>query len=481
MPTKLESLLNKSRPSVPAPHPLPRQGRAPDLARFLPYGLLLGFLILAWLLFGTRLLPAREVELGTVVTLRSTMDAPVPTNSGEGPGPVPQAAGLLFQASGWIEPAPYPIRASALTSGFIEEVRILEGEQVRQGQVLATLVSADIGLERAAAEAELGQRLAQLNEARESTALVRAQQETQAQRVAAAEARLQELRDLASRLSKMGPQVTTEREIAQSTLRVKTQEAEIATLRAVEVELRRTLARQKAAEEQLESALGYARVQLEKQELALERTRIRSPLDGIIQRLLVAPGQKIRIEADHPESTTIALLYQPQHLQARIDVPLELAAQLSVGQPVRIRTAFLPDAPLSGRVSRITGEADLQRNTLQAKVAIDNPDPRLRPEMLCRAEFFTHTQDKTTQRSGTAHLVVVYVPSQALADRGPDKATAWALDADGTRLERRDVSLGNTTREGHLAVLSGLRPGDRVVLNPPDDLREGERVKARMP
>ena len=38
-------------------------------------------------------------------------------------------------------------------------------------------------------------------------------------------------------------------------------------------------------------------------------------------------------------------------------------------------------------MTRIVGEADLQRNTLQAKVRVEDPDHRLRPDMLCRAEF----------------------------------------------------------------------------------------------
>jgi HlyD family secretion protein len=105
------------------------------------------------------------------------------------------------------------------------------------------------------------------------------------------------------------------------------------------------------------------------------------------------PGRKSMLAMDDMDSSTIARLYQPDRLQARIDVPLEEAAGVFPGQAVRIRSGFLPDQTMQGVVSRITGEADLQRNTLQVKVSLKDPDPRLRPEMLCRAEFLPDSAD----------------------------------------------------------------------------------------
>jgi HlyD family secretion protein len=62
---------------------------------------------------------------------------------------------VVAQAPGWVEPAPYPIAASALTDGVVEEVLVLEGEQVRKGQVIARLVADDAKLALARAQAEL--------------------------------------------------------------------------------------------------------------------------------------------------------------------------------------------------------------------------------------------------------------------------------------------------------------------------------------
>ena len=77
-----------------------------------------------------------------------------------------------------------------------------------------------------------------------------------------------------------------------------------------------------------------------------------------------------------------AILFEKGKLQARIDVPLSEAAKVNLGQIVEISSSILPEQTFRGKITRILGEADLQRNTLQVKVRIENPHPRLRPEML---------------------------------------------------------------------------------------------------
>ena len=56
-------------------------------------------------------------------------------------------------------------------------------------------------------------------------------------------------------------------------------------------------------------------------------------------------------------------------------------------KPPKSAAACFPTSVFEGEVTRITGEADLQRNTSQAKVRITDPIDQLRPEMLCRVEF----------------------------------------------------------------------------------------------
>ena len=111
------------------------------------------------------------------------------------------------------------------------------------------------------------------------------------------------------------------------------------------------------------------------------------------------PGSRIMLDMDDKDAAAAAILYEGQ-VQARIDVPLSEAAKINLGQMVEITSSILPEKVFRGRISRILGEADLQRNTLQVKVSLIDTHPRLRPEMLCRAKFFgmsSHNKEGSSQ------------------------------------------------------------------------------------
>jgi multidrug efflux pump subunit AcrA (membrane-fusion protein) len=107
----------------------------------LPVAIGLGFCLLFFALFGGRLLPAPEVQVAVVLA-----------SAGEDSGTSAAPGQLLFQASGWIEAAPFPSKATALVDGVVESVAVLEGQDVLEGQLLATLIDADARLAHAIAE-----------------------------------------------------------------------------------------------------------------------------------------------------------------------------------------------------------------------------------------------------------------------------------------------------------------------------------------
>lgn len=487
MAEKLSSLIKSSRvddkkPPQASPPPHRKELRA-RIASAWPILLLLAFLLLLWLLFGDRLAPARAVELGTVVTLRSAEDsasAATPPTDTEMEDVDRYGGATLFQASGWIEAAPFPTRAVTLVNGTIEAVHVLQGETVVKGQLLASLVAEDAHLDVATAEAALGQSRASLAEAQAMEQSVSSGLLTLKLEVAAATARLDELKDDSERLAKIGSDAVPKREISQAKLRTSSQEATILALEAKAAELEAQSEARRAQSLHATHQVTLAETELARMQLALERTQIHSPIDGILQRLHVAPGMKRMMDMDDHESATIATLYQPDQLQARIDVPLEAAARLSIGQAVRLRSSLLSDRQFEGTVTQIEGQADLQRNTLQAKVALHKPDAKLRPEMLCRAEFLAPpTQAGSASLSGQPSAVALYLPIAALLPgTDAESAAVWKLDATRQRIVRQEVVVTGQARDGYLRVFEGLKPGDRVVLNPASDLAAGERVAA---
>jgi multidrug efflux pump subunit AcrA (membrane-fusion protein) len=220
--------------------------------------------------------------------------------------------------------------------------------------------------------------------------------------------------------------------------------------------------------------MAAAAIAVQQAALTLKRTRVTAPVAGRVLRLLAAPGQKRMLGMDEENSSTIAILYQPDHLQVRVDVPLADAAGLQVGQQARIRCSILPDRVFRGEVTRITGEADLQRNTLQAKVRILDPIELLRPEMLCRVEFLGAAKSAGSVLEVASGELATWIPAAALRD-----AAVWICDPESKRVMRRPVRPSDELRDGYRRILEGLRPGEWVVLAPAD-LTDEQRVNPHL-
>jgi RND family efflux transporter MFP subunit len=468
--------------SDPKSKPPKKKSRMPSLARSLPWLLLAAFILLIFWLFGDRFDRGREVDLIKVITVRAQDLADTTQNvriSAVSVDALSYEGATLFQASGWIEPDPLLVRATTLYSGVVETVDVLEGERVEKGQLLATMVAEDAELDLQTAKAHFANAEAEVASAMAELEATKAMVESKRREVVAGEARLNELVDESDRLKQGGKEVFRESRIVQSALQVESQVALVDASRAKVKEAEAQLIKSHSAIEQSKANLARAKAELGRRQLRMSRTRIISPIDGRIQKLYAAPGKKRMLEMDDPESATIATLFDPEKLQARIDVPLEEAAQLVIGQLVRLRSSLLPDRVFKGRVSRIDGEADLQRNTLQAKVQILDPVDKLRPEMLCRAEFLPLSG--SDQRSNASSLessgrLAFYIPESAVVRSG-QSASAWVVDASGERIESRELHLGDERRDGHVRVLEGLRPGDWIVDKPAGDLSPGERVR----
>lgn len=440
----------------------------------LPLAILLGFGLLFLLLLRDRILPAPSVEVAVVIGVE--FEPPAETGPAK-PSRLPARqrfeGPMAFQASGWIEPDPLPTKATALVNGVVDEVHVLEGDTVRKGQLLVTLIRTDMELAVKTARSELRTREA-MAKAHRSEALAAEM------KVAAAEAMYQasvarhdETADRLQRIEGLTKGALAETEL--TTIRSNERNAR-AAMHAASAAVEQAKAEAISANTQcevLEQQIETAKVALETAELAYERTEIRSPIDGRVLALHAVPGKKKMLNMDNEDSATIATLYQPAQLQVRVDVPLADAGGLQIGQLTRVKCNLLPDTTFTGEVTRISGEADIARNTLQAKVHLHQPSDQLRPEMLCRVEFL-ETRREGAPAIPRSRSLATWVPEEAL-----DGEQVWVCDPESQRIEKRAVVIAADRREGKRRIEDGLRPGEWVVLSPAEGLRAGQRVKPR--
>jgi HlyD family secretion protein len=441
----------------------PTQGQ-PPLRRLpawvIPLVIAAGFALLFLALFRDRLLPAVEVQVAVVLATISETTAPANGANKTADG------NMLFQASGWIEPDPLPIRATSQVDGIVETVSVLAGQMVKKGETLATLISEDARLSLATAEqsertlvATRDAHLATLDSAEKKLEGARAMEKS-------ATALRDEATDRMRRYDSLSSRAIPEQEMISARYQSAREDAQLLVAAAATAEAESEIGRLKLETLVRENEIRTAAIEVEKAKLALSRTVIPAPAEGRVLRLLAAPGQKKMLQDNDMESSTIAILYHPSKLQVRVDVPLADAANLQSGQAARVRCSLLPDRIFTGVVTRITGEADLQRNTLQAKVSITDPVDQLRPEMLCRVEFL----GIVAAGLSTPQAVSTWIPESAASD-----GSAWVCDPESKRVAKREIKTTSEIREGHIRIDAGLRPGEWVVLTP-QKLSDGQRV-----
>lgn len=425
-------------------------------AWLIPLGIAAGFAALFLALFRDRLLPAPEVRTAIVLTTTGdAKDAPASASP----------AGMLFQASGWIEADPLAVKATALIDGVVDQVHVLEGQLVKQGEPLATLIDADAKLALASAKRAHEALISECEAHQASEETMKKKLQGAATRTTAAKTSEDDAEDRYSRIKGLKTAISAS-DIVSARLRYERERSLHLSAQAEAAELEAEIIRINLETKAKRDGIATAAVAVDQAKLALERTRILAPITGRVLRLTAAPGQKKMLLMDDPDSSTIAVLYDPAKLQVRVDVSLADAANLSVGQKAKVRCGLLPDKVFEGEVTRINGEADLQRNTLQAKVRILDPVDQLRPEMLCRVEFLGNAS-LPSQASGS---LAAWIPQEAVVD-----GAAWVCDPETKRVAKRNVQASSETREGMVRIADGLRPGEHVILSP-EGLSEGKRV-----
>lgn len=431
----------------------------------------------------------------------------------------------LFQAAGWIEPRPTSIRVSALASGVVERLLVVEDQKVVAGEPVAMLVPDDARLahERAVANRQLAEADLERAQAAFVAAKKRFEQPVHLEaRLADASAALAKVDTMLTNLpfeterarSEMdfaerdykrnvgAAQSLSEREIDQSRTNYETAKAYLQELQdrhaSLLSEQKAITQRRDALRELLEmladeiEAKDQAGAQVKAQEarvkqmtvaeaeakLRLDRMTIRAPVDGRVYQLIGLPGARVgdgvMTAMKGRDGGTVVTMYRPDSLQIRVDVRFEDIPKVSLSQPVEIDNPALKE-PIIGSVLFISSEADIQKNTLQVKVAIDSPPDFFKPEMLVDVTFLaperTHAHDEETTQE-----LKIYLPEN-LIQQGENGPFVWLADQSSGIAKKVYVKTGGISGGGLVEIISGLDVSSRVISTGTENIKNGTRIR----
>ena len=338
------------------------------------------------------------------------------------------ASASVLDATGYVV-ARRMATVSAKVTGRVRDVRIEEGQRVEEGQVLATLDPVDADAQRALAAS-------QVNAAQSQIGSVQAQ--------------LKEAEANAARLGALVGQKLISR-----------------------AQYEQSVAARDALRAQLATAQRNAQVARDGLRIAdngVDNTVVRAPFAGVVIAKSAQPGEIVSpLSAGGGFTRTgIGTIVDMQSLEVEVEVGEAFIGRVKPGMPTETILNAYQDWKIPGKVIAIIPTADRGKATVKVRVGLDaKGDPRIVPDMGARVGFLEDAKPAQAAKPG------VLAPAAAIVQRD-GKDVAFVV-VDGKAMQRT-LALGRSLGEDR-EVLQGLAGGDAVVLDPPEQLADGARVR----
>jgi HlyD family secretion protein len=226
-----------------------------------------------------------------------------------------------------------------------------------------------------------------------------------------------------------------------------------------------------------EASLAQARAMLEEAEKNLSRTRVLSPLAGVVSSLDIKVGEMAISSTTNVPGSSLMTIGNPSSIHTEVNVDEADIADIKVGQEAEVVAIGYPDSPMRGRVKEIaiTAKPPTQTSTALSfvvKIAIDDSNGVvLHPGMSSRAEIFT---------SNNENLPSVPIAAVLLEeDRSLGSKKNYVFRFDDGVARKIEVGLG-IADDTYQSIRSGLTVGDRFITGPNRvlrDLEDGDPVR----
>jgi RND family efflux transporter MFP subunit len=376
-----------------------RDESTPTSSRLVPRLALVGAIIVVvavgyWLL-SSAFNPALEVQL-VPVTLTS-----------------PSQASAVLTASGYVVAQRKAAVASKAT-GRLVFLGVVEGDEVKKGQVLARIEDADIRAQLEQARATLRLNEAELNDAE---------------------------RTLARQKTMLESGLTSQAEFD-----------------AAEARFQRVVA-----------AIEVARAAVVGAEVALENTLIRAPFEGTVLTKNADVGEMVApMAASIGSRSAVVTIADMRSLEVEADVSEANIERIVPDQPCEITLDAYPEVRYRGFVAKIVPTADRAKATVTVKVGFRSYDSRVLPEMSAKVLFLGRTDEPANETVKP----VATVPLSAVATR---VGRTVVFTVEGGKAAERPVTTGQQI--GSLVeIREGLAVGERVIARVNEEIRPGIKV-----
>jgi HlyD family secretion protein len=379
----------------------------------------------------------------------------------------------IVSASGKIQPH-NTVNISADTMGRVTNLAVEEGDRITKGQFLLQIDPRNLS--------------SQVNQTEASLAAARATMEQLRVQAESSKASLKTAQENFARQQQLWKGGLTTKE----------------ALDNAENQLRMQQAQASAADRQIEvqrNRMQQEQASLENAKYNLSKVRIESPIDGIVTRRNIEEGETVVVGTMNNAGTVLLTVADMSDIEAQVEVDETDIPNVKIGQKAKITIDAMSGKTFNGHVVEIgnspiqtTGSSASQATNFLVKVKVDDQIPEVRPGFTCTAEITTATRQNVIsvpiQATTVREMVVDKDGNNVRAEADPTKkgrpsaTQSQELKPGQERKELEGVFLVKDGKavftpmktgiagEKYFEALSGVNPGDQVIVGPFSSVRE---------
>ena len=350
----------------------------------------------------------------------------------------------------------------ARVNGYLHKRYVDIGDHVHAGQVLADIDTPEIDQQVQAAQSAVEQANASLANAKEALKKAQADAKTAAAYVRKGQTDLEFFTAEVHRYTQLAQQGAVSLEDRDS--RVQQYNGGIATLDSLKEGERAAIANvnsAKAAVRVAQASLDAIKAQYYQIEATRSFKKVTALFDGVVVQRNVDAGALITSGSNNSNSVLFEIA-KTDVLRVFVYVPEQYVPYIHDQQKAILNFQEYPLKDFTGVVTHVAGGLDPNSKTLQVEIHVPNPSHTLMPGMYAQVRF---------QAPSGIRLPVV--PATTLQVRA-DGSFIYTVDAQN-RAHMHKLAIGRDLG-GKFEVAKGITVGDKVIVNPPDNIQDGMLV-----
>jgi RND family efflux transporter MFP subunit len=211
--------------------------------------------------------------------------------------------------------------------------------------------------------------------------------------------------------------------------------------------------------EEMKSNFEQAKSSLELSKSNLDKCKLLAPVDGIVGRRNIEPGQSsISLTQAPIELVKIETVF------VKISVPENEINKIRIGQKTSISVPALDGKRYEGNVTNISPVAEVMSRTYTVKITVNNTGQDLKPGMVCEVGI----------GFGTNKLMLV-VPKKAVSKDSYGKTYVFVVSPDSKTVKKTDITIGRYFDSG-IEVINGLTEGQIIVIEGGEKLADNSKI-----